>query len=78
MRKPFLLFTVMTAMLAAAGGVAFAAVAVGTDGPDRLSGGTGSDSVVGLEGEDFLVGDPTFFGPGGDDSLAGGPGEAQV
>ena len=31
-----------------------------------------------MEGEDFLTGDPTFFGPGGDDSLAGGPGEDQV
>jgi Ca2+-binding RTX toxin-like protein len=31
-----------------------------------------------LEGEDFLAGDPTLFGPGGDDSLAGGPGEDQV
>ena len=75
MKKLFLLFTVM---LAAVGGVALAAVATGTDGPDRLSGSTGSDSVIGLEGEDFLAGDPKFFGPGGDDSLAGGPGEAQV
>lgn len=78
MGKPFLFLAVMAATLVAVSGVALAAVLTGTNGPDKLVGGAGGDSVNGLEGEDFLAGDPTFFGPGGDDSLAGGPGRDQV
>lgn len=37
-----------------------------------------NDSITGLGGDDFLAGDPTRYGPGGNDILSGGLGDDGV
>src|SRR5215212_248184 len=74
-------------MLTLSAGVALAAVLSGTDGHDRLVGGSESDLIYGKGGNDFLSGargsDVVYGGPGndfmadlgGDDVLLGGTGD---
>jgi len=52
----------------------------GTAGPDFLVGGSGDDSLQGLDGDDHLDGGPgndSFSGGAGDDVLLAGPGNDQ-
>jgi Ca2+-binding RTX toxin-like protein len=74
-RKAILLFSAMLVMLALGSGVALADVFTGTDGPDTYWGPVDDDSITGLGGNDFLVGDPTPYGAGGDDLVSGGAGD---
>ena len=69
-----MLFWAMAAMLLMAGGAALAEDITGTEGPDDLVGTTGDDTIDGLEGGDFILGESVLFGPGGNDTLTGGPG----
>ena len=78
MRRAILLSSMMLVMLLAGSGVALAAVFTGTDGPDSYWGPVDDDSITGLGGDDFLVGDPTPYGPGGNDSLSGDDGDDRV
>jgi hypothetical protein len=64
---------VRRAILTLGSGVALAAVFTGTDGPDTYTGPVDNDSITGLGGDDFLVGDPTPYGAGGDDNVSDGP-----
>jgi len=77
-RRAILLFSVMVVMLLLGSGVALADVFTGTDGPDTYWGPVDNDSITGLGGDDFLVGDPTPYGPGGNDVMSGGPGDDRV
>ena len=72
------MFSMMVVMLLVGSGVALAEVFTGTDGPDTYTGPVDDDSISGLDGEDFLIGDPTPYGPGGDDSISGGDGDDEV
>jgi Ca2+-binding RTX toxin-like protein len=72
-RKAILLFSIMLVILALGSGVALADVFTGTDGPDTYWGPVDNDSITGLGGNDFLVGDPTPYGAGGDDNVSEGP-----
>jgi Ca2+-binding RTX toxin-like protein len=74
-RKAILLFSMVLVMLALESGVALADVFTGTDGPDTYWGPVDNDSITGLGGNDFLVGDPTPYGAGGDDLVSGGAGD---
>lgn len=56
-------------------------VLIGTDAPNNLEGGAGTDAVSGGRGNDFLFGgfDSAFpGGPGERDSLDGGPGDDAI
>jgi hypothetical protein len=76
-RRAILLFSMLLVMLLLTGsGVALAAVFTGTDGPDTYWGPVDDDSITGLGGDDFLVGDPTPYGSGGNDFLSVGRPEA--
>jgi Ca2+-binding RTX toxin-like protein len=75
MRRAILLFSMMMVMLLLGSGVALADVFTGTDGPDTYWGPVDDDSITGLGGDDFLVGDPTPYGPGGNDFMSGGDGD---
>ncbi len=65
-------------MSIAASGTAMADVIKGTEDSDALKGTETADSITGLGADDFLLGEPTRFGPGGDDSVSGGPGGDQA
>src|SRR5829696_1213963 len=54
------------------------AVLVGTEAPDVIQGTVGADSIDGLGENDLLAGDPSLFGPGGNDTVHGGPGDDGV
>jgi hypothetical protein len=59
-------------LLLTGSGVALAAVFTGIDGPDTYWAPVDDDSITGLGGDDFLVVDPTPYGPGGNDFLSVG------
>jgi len=59
------------------GGAVLFSDQVGTDGPDRLIGGSGGDDLIGNGGDDILVGNDggdDLFGGDGNDILVGGNG----
>lgn len=68
----------MMVMLLLGSGVALADVFTGTDGPDTYWGPVDDDSITGLGGGDFLVGDPTPYGPGGNEVMSGDDGDDRV
>jgi Ca2+-binding RTX toxin-like protein len=91
MKHVILLLTVIAATLVIASGVALALtrvggpgndVVLGTEGPDDLGGGLGSDSIIGLGSKDVTWGGlppprpgelpPHEVGPNNDDRLIGG------
>ena len=91
MRHAILLLTVMTATLVVASGLALAVTSVGgpgndivlgTQGPDDLGDGFGSDSIIGSGGKDVMwggllppspgVSPPDEVGPNNDDIMTGG------
>ena len=51
---------------------------MGTEAPDVIQGTVGADSIDGLGENDLLAGDPSLFGPGGNDTVHGGPGDDGV
>jgi Ca2+-binding RTX toxin-like protein len=77
-RRAILLLSVMMVMLLLGSGVALADVFTGADGPDTYWGTVDDDSITGLGGGDFLVGDPTPYGPGGNDVMSGDDGDDRV
>jgi Ca2+-binding RTX toxin-like protein len=77
-RRAILLVSMIMVTLFVGSGLALADVFRGTDGPDSYTGPVEDDSITGLGGEDFLLGDPTPFGPGGDDFVSGGDGNDEV
>lgn len=58
--------------------MALADVFTGTDGPDAYKGPVEDDLVTGLGAGDFLQGDPTPYGAGGDDFVSVGDGDDRV
>ncbi len=78
LRRAIPLFSMMLVMLLAGSGVALAAVFTGTDDPDTYRGPVDNDSISGLGDDDFLVGDPTNYGAGGNDFMSGGDGDDRV
>jgi Ca2+-binding RTX toxin-like protein len=78
MRRAILLFSMMAVMLLLGSGVALADVFTGTDDPDTYWGPVYDDSITGLGSDDFLVGDPTPYGPGGNDFVSGDDGDDRV
>jgi Ca2+-binding RTX toxin-like protein len=72
MKRLTILLVVMGLMLTVAAGVAFAAVRIGTNGPDRLVGTAQNDLLRGRGGNDLLV------GRGDSDRLFGGPGNDRI
>lgn len=75
MRTTILLFSIPVVMILGGSGVALADVFTGTDGPDSYRGPVDGDLVTGLGAGDFLQGDPTPYGAGGDDFVSGGDGD---
>ena len=78
MRRIILLLSAIATMSLTASGTAMADVITGTENPDALKGTETADSITGLGADDFLLGEPTRFGPGSDDFVSGGPGDDQV
>lgn len=70
--------TVVALALACAGPALAQQEAIkGTNGPDKIDGGPGDQTIHGLDGDDVLDGGPGYdflFGGEGDDVLNGGPG----
>jgi Ca2+-binding RTX toxin-like protein len=69
MRRLIFVLAVMAVTLVVAGGVAWAANKIGTDGPDTLRGTNGNDNLIGKGGTDEL------YSLAGRDNLLGGAGK---
>jgi Ca2+-binding RTX toxin-like protein len=74
-RRTVLLLSAIAIMSIAASGTAMADVITGTENHDALTGTEAADSITGLGADDFLLGEPTLFGPGSDDFISGGSGD---